>query len=601
MILGTPDKSAACAVEQAKKAANAIATVFIVGLARPDLYLEHPIVEPNMGVPQWQSCCCLLPLPYTIDAYCRFQILSCLDIRYACERGRPRTPSMAEEEHKALVVRPSTAVGRVSTGAESVLSRVVSDALILARSHSPASARFRVGSYEFREADYQQILLWAKALENTPEKIIEALEKTSFRVEDLDVISFQVKDGSISSLVWDINRLPVTEFVWIKDLKICEIAFIEGMRRWHRENRVSDRGRLVWRPKAISCHLPTLRRLACSDVCLRELDLSNVPCLTHLYCWGNYGPQLVGLNLSNVPNLSCLWYFDNGENKLTELDLSNVPKLAELRCGQNQLTKLDLSKVSELIELHCSNNQLTELDLSSMPELGKLDCYKNKLTEIDLSNVPELRVLSCGANQITELNLSNAPRLGTLSCHENQLTELDLSNVPELRVLSCSANQLTELDLSSVPELGILYGYKNKFTELDLSSVPELNECYCHTNQLSELDLSDVPKLRVLACSANQIIELDLSNVPELIKLYCFENQLTELDLSNLPALTQLDCFDNELIDLDLSNVPELIELDCSGNQITELDVRRNRKLKVFKCDPSVSIKKLPRQVFENR
>ena len=56
---------------------------------------------------------------------------------------------MTDEEHKALVVRPSTAVGRVSAGAGSVLSRVVSDALILARSHSLASARFRVGSYEW--------------------------------------------------------------------------------------------------------------------------------------------------------------------------------------------------------------------------------------------------------------------------------------------------------------------------------------------------------------------------------------------------------------------------------------------------------------------
>jgi hypothetical protein len=85
---------------------------------------------------------------------------------------------MAEEQRKALVVRPSTAVENISTGAGGVRSRIVSDALVLARSHatSLASARFRVGDYEFREADYRQILLWAKALANTPEKIIETLE-----------------------------------------------------------------------------------------------------------------------------------------------------------------------------------------------------------------------------------------------------------------------------------------------------------------------------------------------------------------------------------------------------------------------------------------
>ncbi len=56
----------------------------------------------------------------------------------------------------------------------------------------------------------------------------------------------------------------------------------------------------------------------------------------------------------------------------------------------------------------------------------------------------------------------------------------------------------------------------------------------------------------------------------------------------------------NQLTELDLSNLPELTELYCSDNQLTELDVRQNQKLKVLECDPSVSIKKLPNQVFQN-
>ena len=62
---------------------------------------------------------------------------------------------MYEEKHKALVVRPSAAVENIDSRAGSVLSRIVADAIALARSHATASARFRVGNYDFREADYQ--------------------------------------------------------------------------------------------------------------------------------------------------------------------------------------------------------------------------------------------------------------------------------------------------------------------------------------------------------------------------------------------------------------------------------------------------------------
>jgi Leucine-rich repeat (LRR) protein len=68
---------------------------------------------------------------------------------------------------------------------------------------------------------------------------------------------------------------------------------------------------------------------------------------------------------------------------------------------------------------------------------------------------------------------------------------------------------------------------------------------------------------------------------------------------TNVPKLAILACNRNQLTELDLSSVPELAKLFCDENQLTELDVRQNRKLKVFKCDPLVSIKKLPSQVLK--
>jgi hypothetical protein len=133
---------------------------------------------------------------------------------------------MTEDERKVLVARPSAAVGKISAGAESALSPISSDALVLAgfSASSLVSARFRVGDYAFREADYLQILLWAKTLESSPEKIIETLQNTSFDYSvgpsgDRQLISLKVEKGSITSLVWDNRLLPLTDFLWVNDLK----------------------------------------------------------------------------------------------------------------------------------------------------------------------------------------------------------------------------------------------------------------------------------------------------------------------------------------------------------------------------------------------
>src|ERR1700737_4000038 len=118
---------------------------------------------------------------------------------------------MTEDERKTIMAYPSAAVERISAGADGFLSRVVSAALALApaRASSQPSVRFRVSGHEFREADYRQISLWAKALETSPNKMVGTFKETTvdvtFMVDGGDVvqtgkIAFQVKDGSITSL-----------------------------------------------------------------------------------------------------------------------------------------------------------------------------------------------------------------------------------------------------------------------------------------------------------------------------------------------------------------------------------------------------------------
>ena len=60
---------------------------------------------------------------------------------------------MSSEGPKALILRPAYGLLQPGSGAEKVLSRIVSDALTIARGRDVAdeSVRIRIGKYEFRD------------------------------------------------------------------------------------------------------------------------------------------------------------------------------------------------------------------------------------------------------------------------------------------------------------------------------------------------------------------------------------------------------------------------------------------------------------------
>jgi Leucine-rich repeat (LRR) protein len=279
---------------------------------------------------------------------------------------------MSDDRPKALIVRPTSGLQQHDSGAEKVLSRIVSDALTIARRRDVAdtSARIRIGKYEFRGQDYQQILIWAQETGKSPEELVSLLEREK-RYEWEKASGFIIDDGSIK-----------------------EIAFPRTSIFLQRILRISD--------------LPKLVRLRCSESQLTELDLSNVPALNWLDC---------------------------SNNQLTELDLSTVPELEGLACATNQLTELNLSNVPALNWLDCSNNQLSELALSNLPALTFLSCSESQLTELDISKNPQLRELNCSENQLTELDPSKIPQLSSLRCDNNQINELDIRENHQLKWL----------------------------------------------------------------------------------------------------------------------------------------------------------------------
>jgi Leucine-rich repeat (LRR) protein len=130
------------------------------------------------------------------------------------------------------------------------VSRIVSDALTIVRGRdiSGSSARIR-GKYEFREQDYQQILIWAQETGKSPEELVSLLEAEK-RYEWEEASGFKIDDGSITEIAFPNNSI------------FSQLIL-----------RISDLRKLV--------------RLRCSENQLTELNLSNVPALNWLDCSNN--------------------------------------------------------------------------------------------------------------------------------------------------------------------------------------------------------------------------------------------------------------------------------------------------------------------------
>src|ERR1700730_9273368 len=111
---------------------------------------------------------------------------------------------MPDNGPKAQIVRPTPGLQQDGSGAAKVLSRIVSDALTIARRRDTAdtSARIRIGKYEFREQDYQQVVIWAQETGKPPEELVSLLEAADGGG------AFILDDSSIRQIAFPKIRFP---------------------------------------------------------------------------------------------------------------------------------------------------------------------------------------------------------------------------------------------------------------------------------------------------------------------------------------------------------------------------------------------------------
>jgi hypothetical protein len=348
-----------------------------------------------------------------------------------------------------LIPHSGSSLSQIRPRGGQILAEMVNGALALSRvngSDTRLARRFRIGDHELCEPDYQQILLWAKALELEPVTVFERLLKEPKHANE-QRHKTQIINGRMTRLGWDTELLPLNTFEWVDDLAIEAIFFLDET-----DEKILQ---YIFGEQDHQC---------------RTLNLSSVPYLTELRC--SYR-KITSLDLSKQSLLTTL---DCSASHLTSLDLSTVPLLTTLNCGSNELTSLNLSHVPQLTTLKCSGNQLTSLRLTDVPQLTTLDCSANKFTSLDLTGVPNLEVLRCDSNHLEKLDLASVPMLAELDCGDNYLSNLDLSVVPLLTSLSCAnqeffswldpmrkkQNRIAELDVRALWLLVKLSYHKDK-------------------------------------------------------------------------------------------------------------------------------------------
>ncbi len=365
--------------------------------------------------------------------------------------------------------------------------------------------------------------------------------------------------------------------------------------------------------------------------------------------------QLTELNVSQMPTLTKLWC---NNNALTALDTRALADLEMFQCISNQLTELDITANKKLLELDCSENKLTQIDLSSCEKLTLFLAYHNAIGQIDLSHNAELIGIDLSENQLSALSVAANPKLETIYCNGNAIKDgamkqfvtslpdrtdrekmcnlfvIDTKNTkeenvifkkqvqealgkhwkvlnysagdkegagipyegseeptsyPESIVLKTTSEEVSltigapsgqvyvnwgdgEWSQATVSEYGAIVKGTRRGDQVVISGA-DITRFKCPNSDITELLLNEVPELQVLHCYSNALSRIDLSKTPQLKELYLQDNKLRQVDLTMLSHLSDLNASNNELSTISLEGNKELVSLSLLGNKLSSVDL----------------------------
>ena len=240
---------------------------------------------------------------------------------------------MEKSEDKSLVPRSPDGGVAIGGKGQRLIKRMNEDALatIEAPRQDLAPVMRRLGDYELRKEDYEQLHIWSQdftedGLPITALEIIHELASLAVAREWL------VKGKIISArflFLKEVNNIKTLNFS-----KVTELKWLDCVKNQITHLEISK--------------VPELRELRCQYNHLNELDSSNVPKLKSLFCSDNF---------------------------LKKIDTSKVASLTWLDCSRNNLKELKLDRLTKLTWLNCSGNKkLTELDIRNCHKLVRVIC-----------------------------------------------------------------------------------------------------------------------------------------------------------------------------------------------------------------------------------
>jgi hypothetical protein len=265
-----------------------------------------------------------------------------------------------------------------------LVSRIAGDAC----RHLPNQTEklWQVGDYEVNEQSYRQIMIW-----------LEQIRKAG-------------KEITLSEFLYKQETKPWgTPVEWIIDGKI--------------------------------------RHVQLDGYSLEQIDLSNVPYLTDLWCHNN---KITYIDMSKIPMLN---YLKCCDNMLSAIDLSHVGKLERLICCNNKLQSLNLNFTPLLFDLICENNILREMDLSACLNLDYVNANGNSITHIDLSKLNKLFGICLNNNELSSITFPSYSNLDSIELLHNPIKKLDLSNNKKLTFLRCENVEIIGIDASIINDI----------------------------------------------------------------------------------------------------------------------------------------------------
>ncbi len=243
--------------------------------------------------------------------------------------------------------------------------------------------------------------------------------------------------------------------------------------------------------------LTNLRRLSTDhyspiNIGLRTLDVSGMPSLRYLNC---YGHNLQQINLSGCTGLDSLYILGDSagftpyNSTLRSLDLSGCPNLTVLSLSHFwELNTLNIAACTNLKKLALYGLWHTTVNTVGLHQLESVECTEGGFVNLDVSNCTTLKTVNLSPDTLIGVNVNGCINLESLSLEEyrsSSVDSIDLSSCVNLKSFYLNSVNLRYLNIKNGSSLNSSAIYAPNLAKVcadDFEVIPILNSIVAFGN-----------------------------------------------------------------------------------------------------------------------